>query len=603
MKRIGLIAGGIVVVLVAGVFVFLATIDVNQYKDVIEEQAAAATGRTLTIEGDMDLSVSLTPAIVINGIRFENAAWGSRPDMAVIERVEASLPLIPLIFGDISVTRLAVIGPDILLERNAQGQANWEFETTEPADAAGNEASPLAISSIEIDDAKLAFKDAQAGSDIEAALERLRVAVSGALTAPDIDSLDLSALTATITGADGAPPAEITVSSLALDGTSSGTDISLDSVIAGQQIGAEGSVGAISTLAAMNGTFPIDLALSIGDFEFDTDLEAVLGGERPKLSGSITAETIDLTTLPPAEEVPTPEKLFPSDPLPLDQLTAADIDIDVSVGRIILQESLAATDAKTNLKLENGAFSQTQSANLAGGSINSDVSLTSSGALSLSTKASGISAEQVAKDLNATDIITQGSMDLDVSLNGAGQSVAAIMGSLDGYITGGMGQARIRNESINLAGADFLSQLMSSLNPFADQEEFTVAECTVINLRVADGVARSNGGIAFVTDRMEITSSGSVDFGQEKLDLNIRPKAREGLGVGMSKLTQAVKVTGPLAKPGIGLDAAGTVRTLGSIAGAFATGGASLLAEGALERGGSAGDTCEAARTWHLAAD
>ncbi len=121
MKRNALIAGGVAVILVAGIFVVLSTIDVNQYKDLVEEQAAAATGRTLTIEGDMDLSLSFTPAIVINGVRFQNADWGSRPDMAVIERVEASVPLLPLIFGNISVTRLALVNPDILLERNAQG--------------------------------------------------------------------------------------------------------------------------------------------------------------------------------------------------------------------------------------------------------------------------------------------------------------------------------------------------------------------------------------------------------------------------------------------------------------------------------------------------
>jgi len=142
---------------------------------------------------------------------------------------------------------------------------------------------------------------------------------------------------------------------------------------------------------------------------------------------------------------------------------------------------------------------------------------------------------------------------------------------------------------------------MSNLNPFGDQEEFTVSDCTVINLRVADGVAESKGGIAFVTDRMEITSSGNINFAEEKLDLNIRPKAKEGLGIGMGKITQAVKVSGPLSAPGIGIDAAGAARALGSIAGAFATGGASLLAEGALERGASADDACEAARTWHLA--
>ena len=590
------------VILVAGLFVVLSTIDVNQYKDLGEEQAAAATGRTLTIEGDMDLSLSFTPAIVINGVRFQNADWGSRPDMAVIERVEASVPLLPLIFGNISVPRLALVNPDILLERNAQGQANWEFETEETAEEAEAGSSALAISAIEIDDGVLAFKDAQGGTDLSATLERLRVAISGDLTAPDVESVTLEDLMATPAGSNGSAPTEINVSSLSLDGTSSGTDISMDSIIGGQSIGVDGEVGAISTLVAMDGTFPVKLAVTLGEFEFDTDLLAELGGDRPSLTGTITADTIDLTALPPGEETPVPEKLFPADPLPMDAFTAADLDIFIAIDRIILIESLAATNAKMALKLENGRFTQTQSADLGGGSITSDISITApAGTLSINIKAAGISAEQVAKELNATDIITAGTIDFETTLNGRGKRVAAMMASLNGSITGGMGEARIRNDAINLAGADFAAQLVSSLNPFAEQEEFTVAECVVINLRVTDGVARSEKGIAFVTNRMEITSSGDIDFAKERLDLNIRPKAREGLGVGMGKLTQAVKITGPLSSPGIGIDAVGAVKTLGSLGAAFLTGGASLLAEGALERGKATGDSCEAARTWHLA--
>ena len=72
---------------------------------------------------------------------------------------------------------------------------------------------------------------------------------------------------------------------------------------------------------------------------------------------------------------------------------------------------------------------------------------------------------------------------------------------------------------------------------------------------------------------MEVTSSGNINLAQENLDLNIRPKATEGLGIGMSKLTQIIKISGPLSKPGIGIDAVGAVKSLGSIVGAFATGG------------------------------
>ena len=412
MKRIAFIAGGVVVVLIAGLFIVLSTIDVNQYKDVIEEQAVAATGRALSIESDMDISVSLTPAIVINGVRFQNADWGSRPDMAVIERIEASVPLLPLIFGNISATRLALISPDILLERNAQGQANWEFESEETTEEAESGASALAISAIEIDEANLVFKHAQGGSDIAVALDRLRVTISGGMTAPNIDSLSLNNLTATIAGADDAAPTEIFVSSLNLDGSSGGTDVSLGSVVSGQSIGAEGSVGAISSLAAMTETFPIALALELGDFKFDTDLFVDFSGDRPNITGSITSDTIDLTASPSAEEEPLPEKLFPSDPIAMGVLTADDANVDIAIDRIVLQEALAVTNAKIALKLENGRFSLSQTAELAGGTLSSDVSFTApSGTVSIRAKADGISAETVAKDLDATDIITQGNID------------------------------------------------------------------------------------------------------------------------------------------------------------------------------------------------
>lgn len=601
MKRIAIIVGGVVVVLVVGLFVVLATIDVNQYKGVVEDQVAAATGRTLTIEGDMDLAVSLSPAIVLNGVRFQNAEWGSRPDMAVIERIEASVPLIPLIFGNIEVTRLALVKPDILLERNANGEANWEFTSEETPDDAEAEATALAISAIEIDKANLAFNDAQAGSDVSASLGSLRVNISGDLLAPDVRRLIVEDLKAAVGAADGAAATEIAVSSLSLEAESDGTALSLDAMAAGQAVKAEGTVGSLARLVAMDGAFPAKLALTFGDFDFDTDISVDMSAARPKVSGTISADVIDLTKLPPAEDVES-TKLFPSDPIPMDALTAADVDLDISINRIILLGDLAVTNAKTTLKLENGRLTQSQTLDIAGGSFSSDVALAApAGTLSIKANGTGISAESIAKDLDATDMITQGPVDFALDLKGGGQSVAAMMASLDGSIVGGMGEARIRNDAINLAGADFLAQLISKINPFIAQEEFTVAQCLVINLQVQDGVAKTEKGIAFVSDRMEITSSGNVNLAEEKLDLNIRPKAKEGLGVGMGKLTQMIKVTGPLSSPGIGLDAGGTVKALGSIAGAFATGGASLLAEGAMERAQSSGDTCQTARAWHLA--
>lgn len=602
MKRIAMIVGGVVVVLIVGLFVVLATIDVNQYKGVVQEQVATATGRTLTIEGDMDLAISLSPAIVLNGVRFQNAEWGSRPDMAVIERIEASVPLIPLISGNIEVTRLALINPDILLERNAQGRANWEFQTDESTDDVESDATAMAISSIEIDDAKLVFKDAQAGSDVSAALGSLRTSIAGTLTNPTIRRLNLDDLAATIESNDGTPATELAITTFTLTPDSSGTEVDLEAIVSGQTVSAKGSVGPLERLVAMDGDFPAKLKVRLDDFEFDADLKATLSGVRPKIVGTLKADEVDLSALTAEEEAPLGAKIFPSDPIPMDILKVMDADINIEINRIVLIGDLAFTDAKTNLVLDDGRLRQTQTASIAGGAMSSETTFAApDGSVTIQAKGQGISAEGLAKDLGASDLITKGDIDFDVDLRGRGNTVANIMSSLDGSMVAGMGEARIRNDAINLAGADFLAQLISKINPFIAQEEFTVAQCAVVNLQVQDGVARTDKGIAFVSDRMEITSSGNINLGEEKLDLNIRPKAKEGLGVGMGKLTQMIKVTGPLSSPGIGLDAGGTVKALGSIAGAFATGGASLLAEGALERGQSGGDTCQTARTWHLA--
>jgi uncharacterized protein involved in outer membrane biogenesis len=108
--------------------------DLRGLKTTLVEQIAAATGRTLTINGDVGIDLfALPPRITIDDVRVGNAPWGSRPDMIRAKRLEAELDLLPLLVGDVAVPRLRLIGVDILLETNKAGDGNWEdianFET------------------------------------------------------------------------------------------------------------------------------------------------------------------------------------------------------------------------------------------------------------------------------------------------------------------------------------------------------------------------------------------------------------------------------------------------------------------------------------------
>ena len=110
MKALKIIAALVAVPIVGGLIV-LATFDVDHYKGQIEAQAKAATGREVTI-GDIDLSVSLTPAIVLTDVKVANAAWGSRPEMVILPRIEVHTELIPLLLGTINLTTITAENPD-----------------------------------------------------------------------------------------------------------------------------------------------------------------------------------------------------------------------------------------------------------------------------------------------------------------------------------------------------------------------------------------------------------------------------------------------------------------------------------------------------------
>src|SRR6185436_246306 len=72
IRTIVFAAVGVVVLIVAGLAVFLLTLDVNQYKGRIAEAVKDATGRELTIKGDIKLSLGLTPSLVVNDVSFQN---------------------------------------------------------------------------------------------------------------------------------------------------------------------------------------------------------------------------------------------------------------------------------------------------------------------------------------------------------------------------------------------------------------------------------------------------------------------------------------------------------------------------------------------------
>ena len=139
---------------------------------------------------------------MVEEVAIANTGWGSRPRMMTVRRAEARIELMPLITGDIRVTSLVLLEPDILLETNAEGVSNWRFgpssngETTTAEDEAGightvgrADAAPSGASRIpvfnhvEIHRGSLTYRDGMTGEEMRLDLTEVAVDAPSA-TAP-----------------------------------------------------------------------------------------------------------------------------------------------------------------------------------------------------------------------------------------------------------------------------------------------------------------------------------------------------------------------------------------------------------------------------------
>lgn len=120
---------GLLVVLLFAALVGPGLVDWNQFRDGIEAQASEAAGRPVSIGGDIRFRILPAPHMTLNKIRIghqPNAnSLPSELHFATFEEIDAEIALAPLLGGDVKVTSVRVVRPEINLEVLPDGSANW----------------------------------------------------------------------------------------------------------------------------------------------------------------------------------------------------------------------------------------------------------------------------------------------------------------------------------------------------------------------------------------------------------------------------------------------------------------------------------------------
>ncbi|HET9701030.1 MAG TPA: AsmA family protein [Burkholderiales bacterium] len=608
----------LLVAIIAAALIFLSTIDPKAYMADAARLVKQRTGRDLTVAGAVDLRVSLTPQIVVENLSFANAPGGARKDMLRLKRLELEIALLPLLTGEVKISRLVLKEPDLLLEVDAKGRGNWEFGRDTPAPqgtAAASVPPAVRIGALHVEKARLAYLDHRTKKRTDLTLARLDAEARQLLASGyglDVAGT-LNGQAFSVKGTIGDPGEALADRALSMD---------LVARIPGLEAKVDGELEHPRSLKGFNADVELDLAdakaagafagvpvpnlppmkvvtrirdsgsrqsvdplkVAVGKSQLAGSIRVEHKEPRPMVTARLAGPLVDLSELPQRKPRPEPEggggRVFSAEPLPFATLKSFDLDAELAIDRLVLRGGdrvetlqIKAALADGHLRVEPAKF------NVAGGGIKSvldfDASSGKSATLNLRAEGNGLSLGTLLAMADSPQKMSGGRTDLKIEAAGAGSSMRAIMASLNGHARMTVGEAQIAGRGLDL-GAGVLDQMADVLNPGrgASQQQVT---CAVVNVPVRNGVITLDNRVAVETTKVAMTGEGTVNLGTEALDVAVRSKGKGG--VGLADFTGVGRIVGTFTEPRFGVDARGAAAAAATVGSALATGGMSLIGQ------------------------
>jgi uncharacterized protein involved in outer membrane biogenesis len=383
-----------------------------------------------------------------------------------------------------------------------------------------------------------------------------------------------------------------------------GPDISKLDVLAGTSLPAS----PFSLTADLNGN-PSEFALkkldlTLGTSQLTGNLNIGLG-DIFALNGNIVSPHLDLSHWYPGEEPeqkPDPpssnatrEWMFDDTPVMRLAEHKLDIDLDLVVDTLVLGNTIVKSIdlefllTHQLLKLSPFTFKGTLGGNYNGEFILDGTSGTPTMHLDMHGKDVRLGLASTA----GQDPMTYPPLEIEAKLDGAGATRRELVSSLNGKYVSYLGKGQLASSGMDLLFSDFLTQLFTTLNPFAETSEYTQLDCAVMAAEATDGLIKVFP-VIFHTEQLTILSEGTIDMNTEKLDLSFNTKPRTGIGLSTGMIINPlIKVGGRLTTPAVEMDPEGTLVSGGL---AVATIGISLLAKSVSDRWLSSPDPCGDAR-------
>ncbi len=605
------IAAIVAIFLIAAISFFLL-FDANDFRDDFAAQVQKATGRELTIEGDIELSLFPWLAIDIGETRLGNAAGFSDEPFVSFNQARLSVRIMPVLLRrEVSIGTALLDGLDLNLEVARNGRSNWQdlIDASEAKESAPQEgeqaeggASALNIVSIDIRNASVRYTDNQIGesyrlsnlnlssgrvaegeplplstafdfemqpADISGGLEMEAVAsagpTAGTIGFSDVEisvfGIDISANVEPFSFVDDAiPTAVIQVDEFSLKELMAQMNIeppltadpdAMDKVLINATVQFRPEAIALK-----------ELDLVLDDTKFTGDL-ALASDAAGTISVNLSGDSINLDRYmaPAGEAGAATEDVAPVE-VPADLIRSLNLRGNFKIAEAVLG-GMRFENAELGLKAANGKLRMYPiSAQFFDGTYSGDVSVDASGktpVLSVNEKVRDVNVGALALAMFEEESVT-GSINGSFELTGRGNDLGAIQSSLQGQMSfelldgaweGTDVWYELRRARALLKKEEVPEPTLPARTPFSS---------VTASGPVTDGVFRNDDLLAELPF-MQLTGNGSMDLPAATINYNMtarvfeRPELVEGATAEeLDEFTGAViplKITGPLASPSI----------------------------------------------------
>ena len=518
------ISVAVIIAVLATAYIIASSYDFNKFKPRITELAKQYTGRDLTLGGDIELGLSLFPTLVVNDVAFQNASWGTRPQMARVKRLEVQIALLPILRGNLHVSRLTVVNPEFLIEIDKSGKSNLQFDIPEKPEpetaedkATAGEQDFLKFKEVQIEGGAVTYNDHQSGRSVEISIENLQLK-SAEFGAPvDIDLKfthnkspfqitgdfgQLSGilnpeeqwplnLTITAVGSTVSIAGQITnimaVKGIDLKLTAKGPDIANFQQFTGEPLPVKGPFDVAGHLTAptLENVKISDIAILLGESTINGEIAFNQKSPRPQINAKFNSQKLDLRPFIRQEKSGSKtekktkkrdtksNKVFPVEPFDLQALQQVDAAVSFRADQILAHRT-ALDKFQLDLSLKNGhLIIKPLTTNVGGGALSSSLDLLAKGNnANLTTKitAKKMNLGEMLKKLEITQEL-DGILDVNINLKGQGKSVAALMAGLNGDVVAILSESQLPVKYLNLVGADIATSLLKIVNPFEKKVE------------------------------------------------------------------------------------------------------------------------------------